>query len=54
MTKDELRDSIKDLAFALRRIGRWARVAYPAPPTTEMLSDVEKRLSAIAARLGSE
>ena len=53
MTRDELRDSVKDLVFAVRRIAKWARVAYPAPPTSEMLNDVEKRLSAIAARLGS-
>jgi hypothetical protein len=54
MTKDEMRDSVKDLAFAVRRIGRWARRAYPSPETEELVNAVEKRLSAIAARIGSD
>ena len=54
MTKDELRDSVKDLAFAVRRIGLWARKAYPAQASDEMVRAVEKRLSVIAARLGSD
>jgi CHAD domain-containing protein len=54
MTKDETRDSIKDLAFAVRRLALWARKAHPAPETDEMVQAVEKRLRAIAARLGSD
>ena len=54
MSKDELRDSVKDLCFALRRLLRWARLALPAPESDQMILDVEKRLSAIAARLGSD
>jgi hypothetical protein len=54
MTKDELRDCVKDLAFAVRRIGLWARKAHPAPETDEMVTAVETRLRAIAARLGSD
>jgi hypothetical protein len=49
-----LRDSVKDLAFAVRRIGLWARKAFPSSDTDGMVQAVEKRLSAIAARLGSE
>ena len=53
MTPKEMRESIKDLAFAIRRLGSWARrTAHPGPESEDLVLAIEKRLSAIAARLG--
>ena len=55
MNPKELRDSIKDLAFTIRRIGIWARrTAHPGPESEDLVQAIEKRLSSIAARLGVE
>ncbi len=53
MTAKEIRDSVKDLAFAIRRIGLWARKAHPAPESEELVHAIEKRLEAVAVRLGA-
>ena len=55
MTTKEMRESIKDLAFAIRRIGIWARrTAHPGPESEDLVLAIEKRLSDIADRLGME
>jgi len=55
MTPKEMRESIKDLAFAVRRIGMWARrTAHPGAESEDLVQAIEKRLTAIADRLGSD
>jgi hypothetical protein len=54
MTAKEMRDSVRDLAFVVRRVTPWARRAHPAPESEELFHAVEKRLEAVEARLGAE